>query len=248
MAFVASMAMPVIMPMIMPVTMSVTVVMLVAVVVGTRFLGAYLAGVFGAAECGLDHSPGDRVFLPVEQELARALAHRRATGLGGKPVLQRMETVRVALSVPDGAVPATGWPTVLYAHGTGGSYRSFVNDGSARRFAAEGFAVMGTDQIMNGTRIPDGDSPELSFYNFQNPLAGRDNSRQGRPDTFQLVRLRCTAALDGLPPNPGAAGPIRGPMVLRPRPLGSPCPRAGRRDQARNRARASIDRVALRAA
>ena len=33
-------------------------------------------------------APG--VFLPVEQELARALAHRRATGLGGKPVLRKV--------------------------------------------------------------------------------------------------------------------------------------------------------------
>ncbi len=33
-------------------------------------------------------APG--VFLPVEQELARALSHRRALGLGGKPVLRKV--------------------------------------------------------------------------------------------------------------------------------------------------------------
>ena len=33
-------------------------------------------------------APG--VFLPVEQELARALAHRRAIGVGGKPVLRKV--------------------------------------------------------------------------------------------------------------------------------------------------------------
>ncbi len=41
--------------------------LIVAIAIGTRFLGAYLAGVFGAKECGLEHSPGDRVFLPVEK-------------------------------------------------------------------------------------------------------------------------------------------------------------------------------------
>ena len=42
-------------------------------------------------------APG--VFLPVEQELARALAHRRAVGLGGKPVLRKVIVLGVILAV-----------------------------------------------------------------------------------------------------------------------------------------------------
>ncbi|MEN9823438.1 MAG: hypothetical protein RLZ04_1864, partial [Actinomycetota bacterium] len=42
-------------------------------------------------------APG--VFLPVEQELARALAHRRAIGLGGKPVLRRVIILGTILAV-----------------------------------------------------------------------------------------------------------------------------------------------------
>lgn len=42
-------------------------------------------------------APG--VFLPVEQELARALAHRRAVGLGGKPVLRRVIVLGAILAV-----------------------------------------------------------------------------------------------------------------------------------------------------
>ncbi|MFZ9483449.1 MAG: lipid II flippase MurJ [Ilumatobacteraceae bacterium] len=42
-------------------------------------------------------APG--VFLPVEQELARALAHRRAIGLGGKPVLRRVIVLGTILAV-----------------------------------------------------------------------------------------------------------------------------------------------------
>jgi len=41
-------------------------------------------------------APG--VFLPVEQELARALAHRRATGLGGKPVLRKVIVLGAVLA------------------------------------------------------------------------------------------------------------------------------------------------------
>lgn len=37
-------------------------------------------------------------FLPVEQELARALAHRRATGLGGKPVLRKVIVLGLILA------------------------------------------------------------------------------------------------------------------------------------------------------
>ncbi|MCO5329721.1 MAG: hypothetical protein M9961_06545 [Ilumatobacteraceae bacterium] len=41
-------------------------------------------------------APG--VFLPVEQELARALAHRRAIGLGGRPVLRRVMVLGAILA------------------------------------------------------------------------------------------------------------------------------------------------------
>jgi len=41
-------------------------------------------------------APG--VFLPVEQELARALAHRRATGVGGKPVLRKVIILALILA------------------------------------------------------------------------------------------------------------------------------------------------------
>ncbi|HSB87591.1 MAG TPA: hypothetical protein VLD86_14875, partial [Ilumatobacteraceae bacterium] len=37
-------------------------------------------------------------FLPLEQELARTLAHRRAIGLGGKPVVARVRTLGIGLA------------------------------------------------------------------------------------------------------------------------------------------------------
>ena len=32
-------------------------------------------------------------------------------------------------------MPAGGWPVAIYAHGTGGSYLSFVDDGTAEYYA-----------------------------------------------------------------------------------------------------------------
>ena len=56
-------------------------------------------------------------------------------GSDGKPAPVRTESLRVAITVPEGPMPAGGWPVVLYAHGTGGSYLSFVSDGTASRLS-----------------------------------------------------------------------------------------------------------------
>jgi hypothetical protein len=108
----------------------------------------------------------------------------------GLPEVQRTESLRFALTIPAaGAMPTAGWPVALYAHGTGGSYRSFINDGTARRLAAEGIAVISIDQVLHGPRNSGATSPEVSFFNFQNPLAARDNTIQGAADNFSLLRL-----------------------------------------------------------
>jgi predicted esterase len=110
----------------------------------------------------------------------------------GDPIPQRMEDLRFAVAVPTGG-PAV-WPIVLYAHGTGGNYRSFIDDGTAGRMAAQGLATIGIDQVLHGPRDPTGSDPSLTFFNFQNPLSTRDNIRQAGADNFQLERL--VAALD----------------------------------------------------
>lgn len=116
-------------------------------------------------------------------------------GADGLPEVQRTEALRVAFTLPRGTIPANGWPVALYAHGTGGGYRSFIHDGTARRLAAHGIAVISIDQVLHGPRNP-GNSPEVSFFNFQNPLAARDNAVQGAADDFSLVRLVDGIALD----------------------------------------------------
>lgn len=118
----------------------------------------------------------------------------------GDPIVQRMEDLRVAISIPvDDPMPAAGWPVALYRHGTGGDYLTFADNGTATRLAnatdrnydlISRVAVVAIDGVVHGPRAGgSGASPEELFYNFQNPLAGRDNSRQEAIDNFMLVRL-----------------------------------------------------------
>ncbi len=109
-------------------------------------------------------------------------------GDDGLPVVQVTETLRFAVTVPDGPTPPTGWPIVLYEHGTGGDYLSFVDDGTAESLAQAGLAAISMDQVLHGPRNPGG-NPEVDFFNFINPLTARDNVAQGAADGFSLTRL-----------------------------------------------------------
>ncbi len=117
----------------------------------------------------------------------------------GLPAVVRTETLRFALTVPKGDPPtADGWPVVLYAHGTGGSYKSFINDGSAGSAAKvtdgsgatiERFAMISIDQVLHGPRKGGTLPVELAFFNLFNVKAAFDNPKQGAADDFQLLRL-----------------------------------------------------------
>jgi predicted esterase len=111
------------------------------------------------------------------------------TGDDGAAVVQRIEPMRFALTIPTGAKPAGGWPICIYAHGTGGDYESFVDDGTGSRLAAQGIATISTDQVLHGPRDPAGTDPGVAFFNFGNPLAGRDNALQGAADAWSQMRL-----------------------------------------------------------
>ena len=109
-------------------------------------------------------------------------------GSDGAAIVQRQEPMRFALTLPPGPVPATGFPICIYAHGTGGDYMSFIQDGTGPRLAAQGIATLSTDQVLHGPRNPGGD-PEVAFFNFSNPYAGRDNALQGAADAWSQMRL-----------------------------------------------------------
>lgn len=42
----------------------------------------------------------------------------------GAPVVQRMATVPLTITIPDGAMPAGGWPLYQWFHGSGGTSHS----------------------------------------------------------------------------------------------------------------------------
>jgi hypothetical protein len=109
-------------------------------------------------------------------------------GSDGAAIVQRIEPMRFAFTVPNGATPATGWPFAIYQAGTGGDYETFIQDGTADRLGSAGIAVISTDQVLAGPRDP-GNPDGNDFFNFTNPLAARDNALQGVADAFSLLRL-----------------------------------------------------------
>jgi hypothetical protein len=112
----------------------------------------------------------------------------------GQPIPQGTLSVCLALTVPKTTMPAGGWPLVVYAHGTGGSFRSHVTEGVAGRLAnVDGttqMAVLGIDQVSHGTRRGASTvAAQNLFFNFANPAAARGNVLQGAADQMSLVRF-----------------------------------------------------------
>lgn len=120
----------------------------------------------------------------------------------GHAVIQNTFDLRFTLVVPNAQacpMPAAGYPILIYAHGTGGDYRSVIVEGGSvgDAMARQCIASIGTDQIFHGVRPgapPPGDpntegDEESAFYNFQNPAAMRTNTRQSAIDVVQEARL-----------------------------------------------------------
>jgi len=106
----------------------------------------------------------------------------------GKPAAQGTEEVCAAVTVPVGNAPAKGWPLLLYAHGTGGSFRTGA--GAYGKVSADNkVATLGIDQPMHGDRRGLDADPGPLFYNYANPRAARGNLVQGAADNFALVRF-----------------------------------------------------------
>jgi hypothetical protein len=115
----------------------------------------------------------------------------------------RTEKVCAALAVPKGTAPAGGWPVAIFAHGTGGSFRSHLIGDATSPAPAEtlasvdlgggtkvAFATLGIDQVQHGPRRNGSSmSPDDLFFNFANPAAARFNALQGAADQHALVRF-----------------------------------------------------------
>lgn len=104
----------------------------------------------------------------------------------GTPVQAGTDDLGFVWWVPAMPMPSAGWPTVLSAHGTGGSRWS--GGSLAADFCARGLAVFGFDQPLHGIRLPAdarGD-PTILTFNIFNMRATRDNIRQGAADLLAL--------------------------------------------------------------
>ncbi|MBL8916645.1 MAG: hypothetical protein JNM17_38445 [Archangium sp.] len=120
----------------------------------------------------------------------------------------RREKVCASLTVPKGTAPAAGWPVVLYAHGTGGTYRGHAGDGAASALTSVtlpgvamplGAAVLGFDQVGHGPRrgaMGQMTSPDDIVFNFVNPASGRGTMAQGATDLLSVTKY-----LKSLPAN-----------------------------------------------
>lgn len=104
------------------------------------------------------------------------------------------ETVCAAVLVPSGRAPAGGWPVLVYAHGTGGHFRSFVD---TLGDLADRFVVMSYDAPMHGPRQGGARTidPGAVFFNLRNPEAALGNAAQGLADLFALDTLLGSGAL-----------------------------------------------------
>jgi hypothetical protein len=155
------------------------------------------------------------------QPFGGGIAYDATTGVAVIQPPDPPQKVCFALTVPKGVAPASGWPLVVYSHGTGGSYHSIIDLGLSEDFAIGqapaglGFgvdggataasatpvpmAVLGYEGILHGKRSGGSTTAvgEL-VYNFLNPVAARDNGLQAAADLLAIPRGLAGFAAQGI--------------------------------------------------
>lgn len=124
-----------------------------------------------------------------------------------------LEDMRVVVSIPKDADgnPRADVPFVLWDHGTSGHAYNSVQRRNPRdrghaladTFANAGWAVIGRDAALYGTRYPlidEGFGGSLGFYNIVNAPAFRDNQRQTVVDGHILLRAIESGAVNAALP------------------------------------------------
>ncbi len=145
-----------------------------------------------------------------------------AEGADGLPPKQRDEVALVSLAIPKRAMPAGGYPLVVFFHGSGGRAREVIDGAEpgdvsiwpASRLTSHGLAVAGQALPLSGDRTPG--LGDFAYLNFQNPVVMRDTFRQGviesRLFIDALERLRIAPAALAMCPAatlPGGATEFR---------------------------------------
>ena len=137
------------------------------------------------------------IWVPVWQQGERPYASEGggfAREDDGEWAIASWERVHFSLTIPRGEpMPETGWPVVIYAHGTGGDWRSCCagNTGwvEAEVAGTAGLAMLSISQPLHGDRATSSTNVELHTFNYFNPEAGRSNLRQGALDLVYLAHV-----------------------------------------------------------
>lgn len=140
-----------------------------------------------------------RVRLPIFQEGIAPYAELggRIDLDNGAPIQRSSVDACFSLTIPTGPTPDAGWPALIYAHGTGGGFRSPLIDGTAQALAARGLATLALEGVLHGERRGDSDSDgevagldqDQLVFNVFNPESARDTLIQGAIDQFTAIRL-----------------------------------------------------------
>lgn len=134
---------------------------------------------------------GELPFLMPEDVGGQTSGDIKMSG-SGKPQVDGRNDVCFSLAIPDGDAPADGWPLLIYAHGTGGSFTGHLGRNGWAEEVAGGSspaATLAIDMPQHGERRGDStEDPELLFFNVINPHAARGNVLQGSADLMSLSR------------------------------------------------------------
>ena len=112
----------------------------------------------------------------------------------GTPIVAGFDDMRLAVCTPRDLddPPPTGWPVVVYQHGTYADYRSFCDSDRTlevgNRLGQVGLVGLGIDQPLHGTRNDGKPGSDLANFNVVNPESGISNFRQGALDAIYLMR------------------------------------------------------------
>ncbi len=142
-----------------------------------------------------------------------------AVGPGGQALLGGWEEADYEIVFPCTTAPAAGWPVIVEGDGTGAwftSASSFVNRYFPPPYQLR-YAVISVSPYMTGARrdpaiddladelarlgipISPDDLESMAYFNFLNPVAGRNNQRQGAADHMWLKRVARGFSLPGGP-------------------------------------------------
>jgi hypothetical protein len=139
----------------------------------------------------------------------------------GAPILQGQERAKFVVTVPKTAMPQGGYPLLVFSRTGGGGDRPLVDrgvratnggpaiapgTGPALEIARVGFAGASVDGPHGGLRNVSGGDEQLLVFNFQNPLALRDNVRQSALELALMPSILDGVTID-VSDCPGAVAP-----------------------------------------